>query len=135
MSSLAPVLLMQQVDENLRKLHVNKRDIRALLNDTRFSSIFYKSHEVCFIQQYFCQTLYHKGRKNTLAVLRELNPRTVCKYLLRGRQESQVPGRLRALDETSESELTTMTIQAFSEGKAMTKTQVLELIVKGILPG
>jgi hypothetical protein len=75
---------------------------------------------VSFARQYFCQTLHRELTTNQLAVLFELNPRTDPEFLLRGPQDAQVPGRHRALDETSESEPTTMVIQAFNEGKAMT---------------
>jgi hypothetical protein len=44
MSGLAPALSMQQIGENLRKLHANERGIRALLKDTEFSLILPKSH-------------------------------------------------------------------------------------------
>jgi hypothetical protein len=54
---------------------------------------------------------------NQLAVLFELNLRTVRKYLLRTPQDAQVPGRHWALDEMFESELTTVIIQAFKQGK------------------
>jgi hypothetical protein len=55
----------------------------------------------------------------------------VRKYLIRGPQDAQVPGHHRALDEMFESELTTMIIQAFNEGKAMTRMQFLERVREG----
>jgi hypothetical protein len=58
----------------------------------------------------------------------EVNLRTIRKYLLRGPQDQKAPGRHRALDETLESELTIVILQAFNKGKAMTKRQVLELV-------
>jgi hypothetical protein len=128
MLSLAPALSIQQVDDNLRKLRVTGRDILALLNDPELSSIVHKSRQVCFTQRYFYQTLHHELTTNQLAVLFELNPRTSPKYRLRGPQDAQMPSRHRALDAASESELTTMIIQAFNEGKAMTKRQVIELV-------
>jgi hypothetical protein len=128
MSRLARALSMQQVDENLGNLHINERDIRALLNDIELSSISHKSHQMCFTRQYFCQTLPHELTTNQLVVFSELNARTVRKDMLRGRQEVQVPGRHRALNETSESEPPIIIIQAFNEGKTMRKRKVLELV-------
>jgi hypothetical protein len=52
--SLAPVLSMEQIRENLRKPHVTERDIRALLNAAEVSLIWHKSHQMCFMQQCFC---------------------------------------------------------------------------------
>jgi hypothetical protein len=48
-SSLPPALPMQQISENLRKLHIGERDIRVLFDDTNFSSLLYKLHQVCFV--------------------------------------------------------------------------------------
>jgi hypothetical protein len=75
-----------------------------------------------------CKTGHHELTTNQLAALFEFNPRTVRQYLLCRPQDPEVPGRHRALDETSESKLTTMIIQAFNEGEAMTKRQILELV-------
>jgi hypothetical protein len=94
MSSLAPALLMQELDENLRKVHVNERDIRARLDDVENSSILHQSHQVCFTQHYFCQTVHHELLMNQLPVIFELNPRTVRKYLFRAPQDAQGPAAI-----------------------------------------
>jgi hypothetical protein len=77
---------------------------------------------------YFCQTPHHELTTNQLAILFELNHRTVRKNLFRGPQDAQVPGRHRALNEMLEPKLTIMIIQAFKERKVMTKRHLLELV-------
>jgi hypothetical protein len=119
---------MQQIGENLRKPHANARGIRALPNDTKFSRTLHESNQVCFTQRYFRQTLHRELAPNELAVFFELNPRTVRKYLLPRPQDAQVPCRHQALDEMLDSELTTMIIQAFNNGKAMMRRRALELV-------
>jgi hypothetical protein len=127
-SSLAPALSMEQISGKLRALHVDTHQIRALLHNTEFSSLLYKSHQVCFLHEYFPKTLRSEIDANQLAVVFEMNVRTIRKYLLHGPQDPKAPGRHRALDETLESELTAIILQAFNEGKAMTKRQVLALV-------
>jgi hypothetical protein len=123
-----PTLPMEQIRGNLRKLHIRECDIRVFLGDTDFSSLPYKSHQVCFVQQYFCETVGSEITMNDLAMVFELNVKTVRKYLLRGSQEPTEPGRHRALDEKFELDVTTMILQVFVEGNAMTKRQVVEFI-------
>jgi hypothetical protein len=65
---------------------------------------------------------------NDLAVVFELNVKTVRKYLFHGPQEPKEPGRHRALDKKFESDLTSMILQALTEGKTMIKKQILELV-------
>jgi hypothetical protein len=57
-----------------------------------------------------------------------MNVRTFFKYLPRGPQDPKSPGRHRVLDETLKSELATIILQAFNEGKAMRKRQILALV-------
>jgi hypothetical protein len=80
------------------------------------------------VQQYFRETIGSEITTNDLAMVFELNVRTVRKYLLRGSQEPKEPDRHRTLDEKSELDVTTMILQAFAEGNAMTKRQVVEFI-------
>jgi hypothetical protein len=100
-SSFPPALLMEQIRGNLRKLHIRERDIRTLFGNTDFSLLSYKSHQMCFVQQYFRETVGSEITTNYLAMVFELNVRTVRKYLLRGPQEPKEPGRHRTLDEKS----------------------------------
>jgi hypothetical protein len=101
---------------------------RALLGDTEFSSLLGKSHHVCFLNEYFSKTLRSVVDANQLAVIFEMNVRTIRKYLLRGSQDLKASVQDRALDETFESELTTIILQVFSKGKWMTKWHVLPLV-------
>jgi hypothetical protein len=128
LSSLSPALPMGQIRGILRKLPIRERDIRALLGDTDFSSLPNKSHQVCFVQQYFRETVGSEITTNYLAVVFEFNVRTVRKYLLRGPQEAKEPGPHRPLDEKFELNGTAMIFQAFAQGNAMTKRQVVEFI-------
>jgi hypothetical protein len=68
---------MEQIRGNLRKLHIRERDIRAFLGDIDFSSLLYKSHQVCFVQQYFRETVGSEITTNDLAMVFELNVKTV----------------------------------------------------------
>jgi hypothetical protein len=128
LSSFSPTLSMEQIRGNLRKLHIRERDIRIFFSDTDFSSLPYKSHQVCFVQQYFCETVDSEITTNDLAMIFELNVRTVRKYLLRGSQEPKEPDRDRALDEKFELDVTVMILQVFAEGNTMTKRHVVEFI-------
>jgi hypothetical protein len=82
---------------------------------------------VCFLHEYFSATLHSELTTNQLVVIFQMNVRTVCKYLLHGPQDPRAPDLYRALDETLESMLATIILQAFNEGKAMTKRQTLPL--------
>jgi hypothetical protein len=78
-------------------------------------------HEVCFAQEFFHETLHSEFTTTQLAISFQMNVRTVPKYLLREPQDPIPPGRHRALDNMSKSELTALILQAFHKGKAMTK--------------
>jgi hypothetical protein len=126
-SSLAPAFPMEQIDDNLRTLYVRKHGIRTLFADAEFSSILDKSYQVCFLHEYIGATLHSELTTNQLAIIFQMNVRTARKYLLREREDPRAPGRNRALDEISESELATIIIETFNEREAMTKRHALAL--------
>jgi hypothetical protein len=78
--------------------------------------------------EYFSKTLHSELDANQPAIIFEMNVITIRKDLRRGRQDREAPGRHRALNETLESELTTINLPAFNEGKPMTKKQLLALV-------
>jgi hypothetical protein len=112
---------MIQIGQNLWKLHFNERDTRALHGDIKLSTRLYNSHQTCVSHEYFLKTLHSQLAKNHLAIVFQMDVKTVRKYLRRGRQDP-------------ESALTAFIIHAFNKGKAMTKRRVLALVCEPYSP-
>jgi hypothetical protein len=81
-TNLTPALPIETIRVGLLQLGIDARDIRALLTHTEFSDIPFRSHQLCFFQQYARDVLHRTLGKQQLAVPFQMNPTTVRRTLL-----------------------------------------------------
>jgi hypothetical protein len=83
-TNLTPALPIETIRAGLLQLGISDRDIRALLTHTEFSNTPFRSHQLCFFQEYARDVLYRTIGTQQLVVLFQMNPTTVRRNLLQG---------------------------------------------------
>jgi hypothetical protein len=68
--------------ENIRNRHSRERDTRALFGEKGFSAILLRSHQMYFAQESSHDAFDYELATRQLAILFQMNVRTVRKYLL-----------------------------------------------------
>jgi hypothetical protein len=125
-TNLAPALPAEGIRAGLAQLGVDERDLRVLFRCPAFSTLAYRSHQLCFLEKYAHDVLHRTFGLQKLAVLFHMNVRTVRHNLLRGPQQPDTPGRHKAIDEQAEADLIRIALEAFRAGHAMGRKQLLQ---------
>jgi hypothetical protein len=111
--NLTPDLPIETIRAGLLQLGISDRDIRALLTHTEFSNIPFRSHQLCFFQEYARDVLHRIIATQQLAVLFQMNLTIVQRNLLQQPQQSGPLGRHMALGADFEANLVTYLLKAF----------------------
>jgi hypothetical protein len=115
---------------SLRRVGYGERDIRALAHNSEFCTIPYKSHEMCFFAEESETIRDHPVSVTELATIFDANKRTVQKQLYHRPGDPAMLEGHAALDDRSESAILASVLQLFQAGKAMTWTELLNVVDK-----
>jgi hypothetical protein len=83
-TNLAPALPIETIQQGLADRSFAPRDIRALAHETEFCATPFKSHQLCFLHDWARNFTNHPIEIKDLAMLFQMNVRTVRCNLLHG---------------------------------------------------
>jgi hypothetical protein len=127
-SHLAPAADLALIRRNLAAVDFCPRSIRFLLEHTDFPAQEFRSHQICFLNEWSRETLGRELRISELCTIFDLTERTVRRALLRGPEDPNPPGRHRALSPDVESDLITLVIGAFRSGNPLNNKELLKTV-------
>jgi hypothetical protein len=97
-TNLAPALPAEEIRAGLAQLGVDERELRILFHRTEFSTVAYRSHQLCFLEKYAQDVFHRTFGLQKLAVVFHMNVCTIRHNLLQGLQEPEPPGRHKAIN-------------------------------------
>ena len=86
-SRLRKASTKEELEENLKKIGMSERDIRYLFEKTDFSNLLYRNHQLHFLNDFYIKNYNKHLTSNQLALVFDMNPRTVRKNLATGPQD------------------------------------------------
>jgi hypothetical protein len=127
-TNLQPALLIMAIEANLNALQLHTRDIHALLQHTEFSSISFRSHQICFLHEWVQSNLHDPLTTRELADIFKVAERTVRRTLGAGPQQPGPLGRHRALDEKSEQTLVNLILDSYATRHSLTPKELVQIM-------
>jgi hypothetical protein len=121
-------LAADAIHQNLIAPSSSAPEIRHLFQRPDFLQIPYRSHQLCFFQQYTKESPDHPIQPKELAIPFQKDECTVRKDLQQGPQEPSPLGRHAALTPEVVSSLVAMLMDAFHEYKAMALKEFLRTV-------
>jgi hypothetical protein len=126
MPRLSPAVELGILERNLTALDFPLRVIHLLFNHSDFPTLRFRTHQICFFNDWTRETFDRTMHLSELSALFELSQRAVRRALSRGPEEPLPLGRHCALDATIESSIITMLRDAFQRGQPMTNEELLK---------
>ena len=127
-SRLRKASTKEELEENLKKIGMSERDIRYLFEKTDFSNLLYRNHQLHFLNDFYIKNYNKHLTSNQLALVFDMNPRTVRKNLATGPQDPKEPGRHKALSEDIENQIIEEVVRRYQDGNSITQAQLLEYV-------
>ena len=127
---LKPGITENEFINEITKFDISMRNVRLFLRETDFLSIPFISHQVCMFNETSNKFFNKRFTTNQLAMIFNLNPRTIRKYLLNGPQDPKPLGRHLALDSNVEKSIVDEIIKRSKQYIAFTGKELLRYIQK-----
>ena len=116
--------------QNIKKTNIPEREIRYLLRHSNFFDIPCRNHQLHFFVNFFKENYNKTLFSNELAIIFDMNPKTVRKNLREGIQDMKPPGRHHAFDNETENIIIQEINSRFQANKPMTQVQLINFISK-----
>jgi hypothetical protein len=98
--------------------------IQTLQREPGFGELQYRSHQICFVADFVCQTAGQELSVNQLAKAFECHPARVKAALANGFEEPKNRGRDSAFDDESEGEILTWIEAQAEKSRPVTHTDL-----------
>jgi hypothetical protein len=116
------------IGRNLADVDFRPRSIRFLFEHSDFPAQEFRTHQICFREEWSRETLGCEVRISELCVIFDITERTVRRALLCGPEDPNPPGRHRALSPDVESDLIALVIGAFQSGNPFNNKELLKTV-------
>jgi hypothetical protein len=128
MTLSAPPVPLTTIEYNLSAFGIPDREIRELLSHSEFPSLQFRSHQICFLHDYPCNSLNRPLNTTELSTVFEVTTAVILWILGKRPEDPEPPGRHQALDPAIESAIVTLVFDACKNGKGMTPKELLQLV-------
>ena len=127
-SRLSQSITKEEVEPKLIRIGMSERDIRYLFTKTNFLTLQCRNHQLHFFNDFYFETYNKRCTTNELALVFDMNPKTVRKNLKNLPQEIKEPGRHRALGDEIEQNIIHEIESRFQNNKPMTQKSIIDYI-------
>jgi hypothetical protein len=117
MTLSVPPVPLTTIEYNLSALGIPDREIRRLVSHSEFPSLQSRSHQICFLHDYPCNSPNRHLNTTELSTVFEVTMAVIRRVLRKRPENPQPPGRHQALDAVIEFAIVTLVLEAFQHGK------------------
>jgi hypothetical protein len=126
MPRLSPAMKLGLTEWNLITLGFPPRAIRLLLRRSNFPPFEFRTHQVCFLNEWTRETLNGTMHLSEISTLSDMTGRTVRRAFARGPEDPFPLEHYRALGADIELSIIIMLLDAFQRGEPMTYKELLK---------